>query len=308
MSPLVSICIPAYNQPDKLIYLLESIRSQTFSDFEVIISDDSNNGEIRELIAQFPDLPIKYYLNKPAKGSPENWNFAISLASGKWIKLMHHDDYFCSEDSLKLFVEFVKSNPTIDYVFCATKLRTLSNADSEISNYVVDKNVLKNIKNQSAYLFPKNIIGSPSIGLQRKSLNISFDVNLIWLVDVDYFIQLLFNYKVVYLDKPLITTIISETQLSKRMSMNPDYELSELAYCYNKFSKKYNRFNRKIMRQRFIYFLNEFQLYRLSQIKLHTKSIRIPFFVKVYCFLSFLSPKIANSIFYRLNYYQLIRN
>ncbi|MFN5372221.1 MAG: glycosyltransferase family 2 protein [Bacteroidia bacterium] len=308
MLPLISICIPTYNQADKLKFLLDSIRVQTFRDFEVIVSDDSNCDDVALLCNSYSDLPISYYRNQPAKGTPENWNYAISLAKGTWIKLMHHDDYFSSEDSLKHFVEFAESNPMIDYVFCATKLHSLTNEESKISNYVVDKNVLKNIKKQSAYLFPKNIIGSPSIGLQRKSINISFDVNLIWLVDVDYFIQLLFNYKVVYLDKPLITTIISETQLSKSMSMNPDYELSELAYCYNKFAKKYNRFNRKIMRQRFIYFLNEFQLYRLNQIKLHTKNAKIPFFVKVYCILSSLSPKIANSLFYRLNYYQLICN
>lgn len=307
MEPKVSICIPTYNQIDKLQILFDSIRIQTFRDFEVIVSDDSSTDDVKQLVDRYEDLSIRYYRNSPAKGSPENWNHAISLAISPWIKIMHHDDYFSSENSLQEFTEFADLNPQIDYFYCGTNLHKIEDNDFEISRYWVDEGILKNIKHHSAYLFPKNIIGSPSVGFHKKGLKISFDNSLVWLVDVDYFIQLLFKCEVAYLDKPLVTTIESQTQLSNRMSMNPDFELYELTYCYNKWYNNYNKLNRKIMRLRFIYFLNEFQIFSLSKVKVYTKNLRIPTFVKLFCLLAYLSPKIANSVLYRFNHYQLLK-
>ena len=48
--PKVSICIPAYNNAAEVKRLLESIRMQTFRDLELILTDDSTNEEIPELI------------------------------------------------------------------------------------------------------------------------------------------------------------------------------------------------------------------------------------------------------------------
>jgi glycosyltransferase involved in cell wall biosynthesis len=46
MNPKISICIPTYKQVDKLEVLLRSIDSQTFRDFEVIVSDDSPDMDV----------------------------------------------------------------------------------------------------------------------------------------------------------------------------------------------------------------------------------------------------------------------
>lgn len=305
MSPLVSICIPAYNQTDKLKFLLDSIRTQTFRDFEVIISDDSNCDNVAILCADYKDLPILYYRNQQSKGTPENWNHAISLANGIWIKLMHHDDYFTNADALLDFINFSNLHPSADYIFCNTKLSRLESGNLIVSDYIVDQAILKKIKNHSAYLFPKNIMGSPSIGIHRKTMNVDFDKKLQWLVDVEYFIQILRNFNVFHINKPLIATIISKEQLSYRMSYNPDFELYELVYCYNKLSGKYDANNRKIMRMRFIFFVNEFKLYRINQIKKHTKELSLPMFIKVFSVLASVNIKMANSLFYRLNTYQL---
>ena len=48
--PFISICIPTYNSGEKLLRLLKSIEQQTFTNFEIVISDDSNNHDIHNLI------------------------------------------------------------------------------------------------------------------------------------------------------------------------------------------------------------------------------------------------------------------
>jgi glycosyltransferase involved in cell wall biosynthesis len=63
MNPKISICIPAYKQADKLEKLLHSIENQTYRDFEVIVTDDSPNDEVRDLCLMGFNFPVFYYKN-----------------------------------------------------------------------------------------------------------------------------------------------------------------------------------------------------------------------------------------------------
>ena len=75
-NPLVSICIPTYNvkgtQHDEtynnltmLVDLFESIELQTYTNYEVVVSDHSKDGSIEEVCEVWSDkINIKYFLNK----------------------------------------------------------------------------------------------------------------------------------------------------------------------------------------------------------------------------------------------------
>src|SRR5947208_1047223 len=99
----ISICIPTYQRIDFLKRLLNSISNQTFKDFEVIVTDDSPGDEVAKLCQQYPQLNLQYFKNDPALGTPANWNRAVSKANGEWIKLIHDDDWFATENALELF-------------------------------------------------------------------------------------------------------------------------------------------------------------------------------------------------------------
>ena len=63
-NPIISICIPAYKRIDYLKRLLWSIEIQKFKDFEVIISDDSNDDSVAVLLKEFNGrFEIKYFKN-----------------------------------------------------------------------------------------------------------------------------------------------------------------------------------------------------------------------------------------------------
>src|ERR1700709_1959716 len=100
----ISICIPAYKNAPFMQRLLDSIAMQSFTDFEVVVTDDSPGTEVQEVCRQYENkFPLLYQKNPTALGTPENWNEGISKASGQWIKLMHHDDWFASSNSLQQF-------------------------------------------------------------------------------------------------------------------------------------------------------------------------------------------------------------
>ena len=167
--PFISICIPAYKRANFLKRLLESIIIQEYKDFEIVLTDDSPTDDVSELVKEFAGkLEIKYYKNKIPKGTPENWNQAIRMASGKWIKLMHDDDWFSSPASLRLFATAVQSSNN-KFVFCF------------YNNNYLDTETIKLIKpsfwrlfflkRNSKTLISRNIIGPPSVTLHRNDGN-----------------------------------------------------------------------------------------------------------------------------------------
>ena len=58
----VSICIPTYNRPDCLKRLLESVFSQTYKDYDIIITDNSDGNSVLDIVNNYSG--IKYYKNR----------------------------------------------------------------------------------------------------------------------------------------------------------------------------------------------------------------------------------------------------
>jgi len=90
---LISICIPTYNRTDLLLQTVESCLKQSYKNIEIVIGDDSTNGQTEAAVRQLnrPDV-IRYYLNRPSLGQNENVNRLFSLARGKRLMLLHDDD------------------------------------------------------------------------------------------------------------------------------------------------------------------------------------------------------------------------
>ena len=93
----VSICIPSYNQVKYLRRTIDSVLSQTYSDYEIIITDDSSTDIVFNLVREYESTgKIQYFKNKTPYGSPENWNEAIRLSKGEFVKI-------CSSVKIKCY-------------------------------------------------------------------------------------------------------------------------------------------------------------------------------------------------------------
>jgi glycosyltransferase involved in cell wall biosynthesis len=175
---------------------------QSFKDHEIIVSDDTPDDSVRDLVSSYKIQNLHYYKNQIPLGSPGNWNAAISKAKGKYIKVLHHDDYFLKEDSLQKFVDAAEKNNT-GFVFCNSEVWYNSDDSRQVS--MPNEVQLKRIKEDPAFLFFRNKIGAPSATLFLRN-GLLFDENLKWLVDVDFYIQYLKNSSVFYISEALICT------------------------------------------------------------------------------------------------------
>ena len=121
--PFISICIPAYKHVDFLERLLDSILTQTYTDYEIVITDDSPDNSVAEIVERFKTkAEIRYFKNVQPLGTPENWNEAIRKANGQWIKIMHNDDWFARKDSLQIFYNNIQQHPGGGiFLFCFSK-------------------------------------------------------------------------------------------------------------------------------------------------------------------------------------------
>lgn len=96
MIPKISIAIPAYKSTF-LRQAIDSVLAQTFSDWELIIVNDASPEPVSEIVKQYMDTRIRYYVNETNIGMEDpavNWNRCLELAQGEFFCLLCDDDYY----------------------------------------------------------------------------------------------------------------------------------------------------------------------------------------------------------------------
>lgn len=230
-SPLISICIPAYKRVEKNCRLLQSIAIQQFRDFEVVITDDSPDDSVKNLVAEFGDLPIVYFKNPVSLGTPANWNFCISKARGTWIKIMHDDDWFADENSLQVFADHTGQGKKFI-------ISRYLNVNEEGKNSVprFPGSWKEKIIKEPLFLLSENVIGPPSVTLVHHSIKEVYDERMKWRVDMDYYIRLLKQERDFELiATPVVKVGISESQVTNSCINMPEVELPEGLLMLNKY-------------------------------------------------------------------------
>lgn len=118
--PLISILLPTYNTPE--IYLrecIESILIQSYPKWELCIADDNSPDKnvveiIREYMAK--DERIKLVVRTENGMISESTNSALTIATGKYVGLMDHDDILWP-NALHEVVKAIRNRPELDYIY-----------------------------------------------------------------------------------------------------------------------------------------------------------------------------------------------
>lgn len=235
-STFISICIPAYKRLDYLKRLLDSIAIQSFKDYEVIITDDSPGKDVEEFCHLYEQkFTLRYKKNPEPLGTPENWNEAISLAEGNWIKLMHDDDWFSSMDSLQIFCNAVNNNAEASFFFSDYTNHYLQKGKIEI---VQLESFRKYLLKNPATLISKNVIGPPSVTMYKNDKSEVYDAKTKWVVDIDFYIHYLKNNIPFHINQLLINVGIGEEQVTQDCFRKREVEIPENFYLLHKMGTK----------------------------------------------------------------------
>ncbi len=247
--PLISVIIPTFNRPKYFSEALESVLSQTYRNFEIVVSDNSTNDDTENLIQPYLEKYscIKYFHHKNF-GANENWNFArqYNNPDAEYVNFLMDDDLFYPR-KFEVMVEIYRNNPNVSLVTSfrdvidengkiigklpiLTAFQKVSGGDFTVNGAVAGKYML---------MVGKNFIGEPSTVLIRKKF--LRDNDLCWnadeagffpLVDISTWCQLLSQGDLFFVEEKL-----NAFRRHKAQATNFDKSGSVFDVCWAKLFK-----------------------------------------------------------------------
>jgi glycosyltransferase involved in cell wall biosynthesis len=116
-TPTVTFVVPCYKLGHFLAECVNSVLSQTYTDWEVLIMDDCSPDNTREVASSFRDPRVKYIRNEQNLGLVQNFNKGIGLSRGKYVWIISADDYLRRPYSLERYVELMEKHQKVGYCF-----------------------------------------------------------------------------------------------------------------------------------------------------------------------------------------------
>lgn len=135
--PLVSVFIVTYNSSDYIIEALESVKSQSYQNIELVVSDDCSFDNTVSLVKSWvKDNGERFVRTEVVEtaentGIPANYNRAVKACKGEWLKMMDGDDLIM-ENCISDNIEYVSDNPEVSVVFSDLYRFTSSSKGSKI--------------------------------------------------------------------------------------------------------------------------------------------------------------------------------
>ena len=174
---------------------------------------------------------LRYVHNEKPLGHIFNWNKALSLAEGEYIKIMFSDDWFTEKDSLEKLTALLDDNPRASLAFCGTrqvsKKRTWERA--------AGKDYVDRLRRDYRYLFLGNEIGAPSATLYR-ACGAAFDERSSWASDMFLYFEILRKNPVfVCTAEPLISIGVHEQQYTESFSGRDIRKYRDSLLMYEKY-------------------------------------------------------------------------
>src|SRR5680860_350528 len=117
-TPLISVIVPAFNTPDKyLVPLIDSLKNQSYPNWQLCISDASTNMDRRDAISKIAksDKRIKYHYKKRLHIS-DNTNEGLKLATGDFVGFLDHDDML-SPHALEEIAIQINKHADVDVIY-----------------------------------------------------------------------------------------------------------------------------------------------------------------------------------------------
>jgi glycosyltransferase involved in cell wall biosynthesis len=168
---------------------------------EVIVSDDSPDDDIAEMVSGWTKIysNLRYQRGPRSGNAADNWNAAISSATRDYVVLVHHDEFFARSDYLIAIGNQVTVRPGTCTLAGTTVVGTL-----RPSRFHTVTKLAARIGRPPWTLYASNWIGPTAALAFPRDVGVSFDRNLLSLVDVDFYARVLSRAELTSLDNVFV--------------------------------------------------------------------------------------------------------
>lgn len=205
MEPLVSVCIPAYNNAGYIKDTIQSVLKQTYQNIELIVVDDHSTDNTVEVLESVQDERLKIYRNEKNLGMVGNWNRCLELATGEYVKLICADDMI-AKNAIEKEAKAMRRNPSVNLVESDTRLVDINGKKTGQFRRFPKSGIVDGRKLARVSLMIQNFYGAPVNNLIRRSAlekTGGFDTSFTYILDFDMWLRLSCTGDVYIIHEPL---------------------------------------------------------------------------------------------------------
>lgn len=218
---MVSVIIPTYNREETLRNSIQSILTQSYQDFEIIIVDDASTDDTEKIVAEMNDSRICYIKNDKRLGANGARNVGIQNAHGEYIAFQDSDDIWKS-GKLEKQIRMFQDDEELDIVYSRYEQHSLDGAVKLIPGKEYTKNMLQD--GLASILADFNVIGTPTMMVRRKCFYDCrmFDLDIPKLQDWEINIDFVQHYKYGFMDEVLVEAYLSINSITSIVKLELD--------------------------------------------------------------------------------------
>ena len=218
----VSVLLAVRNGEEFMASSINSVLSQDFKDFELLISDDNSTDQTINVIKKFNDERIKLYQQKKSLGQFGNFNFLLSHAEGEIVHFWSHDDIMYP-NCLSSIVNFHFENSNLGMSYCS-------------GNYIDERGIViqewkfdgtprlldKNLYAKYSLTYGCLAASISQVSLNRKNIGNDYYFNESYLLagDFELWTRVAEKFTIGFLSKELVSIRNHPSQVSNKTSSN----------------------------------------------------------------------------------------
>ena len=209
--PIVSVIIPTYNRAHLIDKAINSVLSQTYQDYEIIIVDDASTDNTKEVVKDFTDSRISYIFHTNNLDISAARNSGIKASQGKYIALLDSDDEWLPEKLDKQINKFEKESLKIGVIYTGSYyIDEKGNQIRKVHVPIKEGYIYEDLLRAGGYL----CLSSTLIKRECFKKVGLFDENLPPCEDLDMWIRIAKYYKFSYIKDLLVATRIHNNQIT----------------------------------------------------------------------------------------------
>jgi len=212
-TPMISVVMPVYNGEKYLKEAIDSILTQTYTDFEFIILNDGSTDKTEEIILSYDDPRIVYVKNEENIQIVRTLNKGIELAKGKYVARMDADDISLPQRLEKQLL-FLDAHREVGV--CGSWMEAFSLTATSVWKAAVDPDEI------SCRLLFESTLYHPTVMLRREMVerySLHYDPEYPYGQDYELWCRCARLFRLANLDEVLLRYRIHEMSVSRRKQM-----------------------------------------------------------------------------------------